>query len=1496
MRTVRSGGWGRTALVIATLVPALFIGLSSSIAQFSGRRPGPRFTPDTSHTADALLRNAAAHVRDRQWTEAIEIYQKVISQFADKVAELSKDDPAGDPTGEMPLAIDLRLYCQRKIAALPPEGLAIYRARVDSQAERWFREGELNRDRASLQKVVDQAYCSTWGDNAIELLGDLAFQDGRFSEALSYYRQLVSEGAQPDRGRLYPDPDVELAIIAAKAILSRTAAGENGTGEADLRTFAAVFPNAKGELAGRKGDLVTILSQAIREDQLSPSSHFDARWPTFAGAPTRSRIVAGPIDVGSFQWQVKLKPAYTYRPNNIYGGGMGGGRFNNGYSNTPRPTEERLLAYHPIIMGDQVIVGAEDRVIAYNLNDRPLSTLNTTSDTVPEVWEHRDPLSYPPNASRGIAIVPRFTLTAFGDRIYARMGQTGGSSSARMAPTQSFVVALDRSTMGKELWKKPAIEIPLPRKGGEAARRAASFEGSPLADARNVYIGLTESEALTQMYVACLDAEKGTPRWVRYLGAGASVDAAQVAGGGGMGGITSPDVGTRLLTLDGPTLYYQTNMGAVTSLDAETGTIRWVATYPRVERNSFGSGPQRDLNPAIVHDGLVIVAPDDANAIFAFDANSGKLAWRSDPIPDEVKLTHVLGVAQGKLIATGDRVLWFDVKTGKLTRAWPDGGRPFEGFGRGLLAGDRVYWPTRGEIHILDQATGLRTDPPIKLQETFGTTGGNLVAGDGYLIVAQAEAMVVFCQNSRLIQRYRDDIARAPEQPANYYRLARAAEATGQDDLALQSFAETASRSKPSDLLDGASLLDATRDHQHRLLMKLARQDRKIKEYQGAVDRFTQAAEVARSSKDRVAARLELADAFVAFGNVQAGVDCLQALLAEEPLRSVGVLAGDGQRTVRADLLIAGRLEGLTVGKGAEFYAKYDQKASALLNQGLREKSVRLLEDVAHGYPVARAVPQAWLALAKLHLERNQPAESARAYKRLFAASATPEDQGRALLGMARAYESQRLWSLAREAYGRLANRYTKVMVDQQDVAALAKLRLASAPFDRLASDHDDLTLSLPLSRLWNVRWAGGTRVMSAEGVPPSTESGRMFLVQGGTIRPVNPLTGQVGWTADLGGEPIWIGYLADRVLAATANRIVGLSLTQGNLDWDHRLGEAGPAAPAGLNPFAAANPGAGVGAANEAEAGLGPKLNRFHGFRLVGDRLICLKGDSSILAIDGELGQVEWSYSVSGMALNPLIGVSPRRIVAQTVGDKLGLLVLETETGRKVMSTERSEKAAWQRAPVSIDDDHVILVVDALTVVSFDVATASDSWSFRESDSLPKYGHPRAFVDGDRLLVLHDGVTLVRIDSKNGRLIWRALLGSEDLSRRPEALAIDGTKVYCATVNEGGEILKAINLDKGLLAWERPLSGPTRGWSLTVTETSILAYPSTLSEMDPAEGLPVALVRRSDGGLVQRFLFPAGSPPLETILTPRGVMVATDQGLWALGERRAIDVGPISR
>ncbi len=58
-------------------------------------------------------------------------------------------------------------------------------------------------------------------------------------------------------------------------------------------------------------------------------------------------------------------------------------------SATPAPPE-RLLAYHPIVVGDQVIVDNEKQITAYNLNTRPGDQLPSAAGPVEVAWKTPD--------------------------------------------------------------------------------------------------------------------------------------------------------------------------------------------------------------------------------------------------------------------------------------------------------------------------------------------------------------------------------------------------------------------------------------------------------------------------------------------------------------------------------------------------------------------------------------------------------------------------------------------------------------------------------------------------------------------------------------------------------------------------------------------------------------------------------------------------------------------------------------------------------------------------------------------------------------------------------------------------------------------------------------------------------------------------------------------------------------------------------------------------
>ena len=195
-------------------------------------------------------------------------------------------------------------------------------------------------------------------------------------------------------------------------------------------------------------------------------------------------------------------------------------------------------------------------------------------------------------------------------------------------------------------------------------------------------------------------------------------------------------------------------------MDTKTGSLQWLTSYPKKEVTAPITSittSRRDLNPAVYADGMIFVAPEDSPHLFALDANTGQMRWKSAPLPDVV---HLVGVSKGHLFATGDRVWTIEAATGKIIRSWPDTGSGYEAAGRGLLAGNYLYWPTVNEIHILDQKTGLRSERgSIRLRERFQTSGGNLVLGDGFLAVAGTDNLSVFTQNTRLIRRYEQLIA-----------------------------------------------------------------------------------------------------------------------------------------------------------------------------------------------------------------------------------------------------------------------------------------------------------------------------------------------------------------------------------------------------------------------------------------------------------------------------------------------------------------------------------------------------------------------------------------------------------------------------------------------------------------------------------------------------------------------------------------------------------------
>ena len=283
-----------------------------------------------------------------------------------------------------------------------------------------------------------------------------------------------------------------------------------------------------------------------------------------------------------------------------------------------------------------------------------------------------------------------------------------------------------------------------------------------------------------------------------------------------------------------------------------------------------------------------------------------------------------------------------------------------------------------------------------------------------------------------------------------------------------------------------------------------------------------------------------------------------------------------------------------------------------------------------------------------------------------------------------------------------------------------------------------------------------------------------------------------------------------------------------------------------------------------------------------MGERLFFQSGDRKLVALDGDTGLVDWSYRPPTGTINPNLWIGPRQVVFQ-VRKPNSVQVVDTATGRRFAEWPQTEEEEWPRPPLPIDDERVAVVSDRRTVALFDIVHGTNSWVFRENDKLPTHGPPRLFGDSERLLMLHDGNELIRLELSTGLKLWSLPLGIEDLCERPEALVYDSQRVYWAS----DRTLRAAALADGKLAWREPLIGPDSGWSLALTEQCVLACPRASSPVEgDMEGLSLLLRRRDTGAFVQRLWFREGISDVAVRLSPHGALVAAQGGLWAVGER----------
>jgi outer membrane protein assembly factor BamB len=679
----------------------------------------------------ARLEQARALAADKNWEEVVDIYRQLIAGDTGRVVAL------GDG-----LYLSLRTYCQLQLARLPAEALAIYRRQVDPLAEQWYRDGVSQRDEQQLRRLASEFFCSSWGDDALLALGELALERAHYAAARRWWLEISpllrsptgrplwlalrdvdlnahwpgvarrwNQRLEPPDWLAYPDTQLDLAGVRARLVLASIRAGQRDRAALELDAFRRLHPEATGRLGGQEGQYAAALERLLTSAGEWSAEQHESDWSTFAGSTSRSSVAAalGPTLRPSWALSVPLARSLGNEHET---------------SQVAVRESQRPLSCFPITV-DRTLVFADARGI--HAVDLATGAPAITSDGV---LHRNEPLEGPnleirfsagPAAGQGVL---RDTLTAVDGVVYRRVGRpaTTRLDAGQTAPVD-WLVGLDLSRDGLLTFRRRPEDA------------SWSFDGGPVSDGRRVFVAMRHSDVTPQAYVACFDASTQAQLWRTPIGTADTPAAGR------------DEITNNLLTLVDDRVYFNSNLGLVAALDVEDGKICWLHRYERLRGNLFAAGQpgplhfDRDLSPCLYYEGMLIIAPSDAPTIFALDAHTGQRSWATEKLSDGL---HLLGVVQQNLIIGGNRLWALDVRSGGVRFVWPESEHAgIRGMGRGVIAGEEVFWPTRDEIYVVHAVTGERTRLPIDLAPIVGH-GANLAAARGHLIVAGYDKLMAF--------------------------------------------------------------------------------------------------------------------------------------------------------------------------------------------------------------------------------------------------------------------------------------------------------------------------------------------------------------------------------------------------------------------------------------------------------------------------------------------------------------------------------------------------------------------------------------------------------------------------------------------------------------------------------------------------------------------------------------------------------------------------------
>ncbi len=716
-------------------------GLASSLLaqeQGSGDSAKPIPLINIDEEMGGYLKDAQEMIQHQDFPRAIEVLQ----------ALLGRVEQCFVPTADPRRYVSLALRVSEVIGSMPPEALKLYRSLYDPQAEQLYQRAVRERDEAGLADVVRRFFHTSYGDDALNLLGTIYFDRGEFSQAARCWQDVYASHSQSD---------LEPPTLLAKIAVAHRFAGEQRQAEAAMKLLREKHSGAEAVLAGTRQNVAAYAEHMLAGEPpryAVPPTEVDG-WPSMAGRPDSVAVMSSCRPVLSPRWtrpggkigenpnvqsvvgSVLNSPAYRRSGQNAPELWQREGqvfvvtRSGNRVQRTPLPA-----VIHPVAAGNTVIFRDAEGLVAYDLltgeklwasfafplqrplasPGRPMVYFNPYGTAI------SDPGSYTLTVGEGkVFAVGKFL--PMNTRYYARFGGRQGNLPA----DTSVLAAFSLTGEGRLLWRVGEGE------GGAEILQSCKFLTAPTYSAGRLYL---LAEHLQGFHLLCLSAETGQLVWSALAG--------QMP-------VPSPQYpqmyylqsrGSPPAVADGRVLAV-TNGGVLAAFDALSGRALWAYQYPSslapvmYQRKAYSPGQINSgypPNPIVLTKGKAICLPADAEQLLALRVDSGELVWSHS----REQQHHLAAVDDSRVLLSGDRLVILDVGNGE--ELWSSN-TVKEVFGRPAVTKDAILASGKGEIVRLSLSDYSVTRPP--LVQTDGILG-NLVCVGGKLLAANAAGVSAY--------------------------------------------------------------------------------------------------------------------------------------------------------------------------------------------------------------------------------------------------------------------------------------------------------------------------------------------------------------------------------------------------------------------------------------------------------------------------------------------------------------------------------------------------------------------------------------------------------------------------------------------------------------------------------------------------------------------------------------------------------------------------------